>query len=170
MDLFLLLDLLHALSAIAWLAGGAVLALILLTAARDDASARRAVPEADLIGRRVLRPAGLAALMTGLALAAIAGLALQAWVILSAALIIGSLAARPLILAPAFARAARYPDAVPQALALVRWDLAAQLATLALMIARPGWTGAAILAGLATCIALALALLRSLPGEEPQVT
>ena len=76
MDLFLLLDLLHALSAIAWLAGGAVLALILLTAARDDASARRAVPEADLIGRRVLRPAGLAALMTGLALAAIAGLAL----------------------------------------------------------------------------------------------
>ena len=89
--------------------------------------------------------------------------------ILSAALIIGSLAARPLILAPAFARAARYPDAVPQALALVRWDLAAQLATLALMIARPGWTGAAILAGLATCIALALALLRSLPGEEPQV-
>lgn len=169
MDLFLLLDLFHALSAIAWLAGGAVLALILLSAARDDAATRRAVPEADLIGRRVLRPAGLAALLSGLALAAVAGLALQAWVILSAALLLGTLAARPLLLAPAFAHAARHPNAAPQALALVRWDLAAQLATLALMIARPGWTGAAILAGLATCIALALALLRSLPGEEHEM-
>lgn len=169
MDLFLLLDLFHALSAIVWLSGVTVLALILLTAARDEAASRRAVPEAELIGRRVLRPAGLATLLTGLALAVIAGLATYAWVLLSAAILLASLAARPLLLTPAFARAAQHPDTAPHALALIRWDLAAQLATLALMVARPGWTGAAILAGLATCIALALALLRSFPGEEHEM-
>jgi hypothetical protein len=170
MDLLLSLELGHAVASIVWLAGGAVLALILLAAGRDDAAALRAVAEAELIGRRVLRPAAVLTILSGLALVALAGLALEAWVWLSTALLLGALAARHLLVAPALAaaRSRQDPAEAHRALALVLRDLSAQVGVLALMVAKPGWTGAAILLGLGTCLALAVALLRSLGEAEAQ--
>jgi uncharacterized membrane protein len=164
MDLYL--DLAHALAAIVWLAGGAVLALILL-AARTPDTARRAAAEAELIGRRVLAPASAMTLVTGLLLAMPAGLGGEAWVVLGSLFVVGSLAARTVLLAPAFADATSKGSraATGRALGLALLDLGAQGATLALMFLRPGWTEAAILAGLVACLLLAVALLRSL-GES----
>lgn len=163
MDLLLALDLAHALSALVWLAGGAVLALILLAARRDPAAALRAVAEARLIGRRVLRPASAATLATGLLLAAPRADLGEAWLLLAAALVALSLAARPLRLEPAFAEAAARgtPAATARALRLARLDLLAQAAVGLLLLLHPGWTEAAILAGLLACLLLAAALLRS---------
>ena len=169
MDLLLALNLVHALGAIAWLAGGAVLALILLFAGGRPDAALRAVPEAALIGSRVLRPTGAVTLATGILLATQAGLAFVPWVILASALVAGSLLAHPLLLAPALAEAEATgaPAAIRRALDRARLDLLPQVAVLALMVLRPGWFEAAILAGLAACLLLALALLRSL-GEASQ--
>jgi hypothetical protein len=141
-----------------------------LAAGRDDAAALRAVAEAELIGRRVLRPAAVLTLLSGLVLAVHAGLAFEAWVWLSAALLLGSVAARPLVLAPALAAAASRKEAAAahRALGLVLRDLGAQAGVLVLMVAKPGWTGAAVLLGLGVCLALAVALLRSLSDGEAQ--
>lgn len=162
MDLFL--DLAHAAAALVWLAGAAVLALILVVAGRDPGASRRAAAEAEVIGRRVLAPASALTLVTGLLLVGPAGLGAEAWVVLGSVLVLGSLVARPLLLAPAFARAAEQGtgDAAGRALGLARLDLAAQAAVAGLMMLRPGWTEAAILAGLVLCLLLAAALLRSL--------
>jgi hypothetical protein len=164
MDLFLSLNLLHALSALIWVAGGAVLALILLVAGRDPAAGLRAAAEAGVIGRRVLRPASTATLASGLLLAVPAGALGEAWLLLAAAMVLGSLVARPLRLEPAFAEAAAQatPTATARALGLARLDLLAQAAVGLLMILQPGWTEAAILAGLLACLVLAAALLHSL--------
>jgi hypothetical protein len=165
MDLYL--DLAHAVAAIVWLTGGAVLALIILVAGRDPGASLRAVGEAEVIGRRVLAPAASATLATGLLLAGPAGLEAEAWVVLGAVLVLGSLVARPLVLAPAFARAAGQGTAIAsgRALGLALLDLTAQAAVVGLMVLRPGWTEAAILLGLLACLLLAVALLRSL-GES----
>lgn len=168
MDLSLALALVHTLSATAWVAGGAVLALILFVGRRPD-TAFRAAPEAALIGRRVLRPPGAVTLATGIVLAAQAGLALAPWVIPASVLVAGSLLARPLLLAPAFAQAQATgaPADVLRALDRARLDLLAQATVLGLVVLRPGWSEAAILAGLLACLLLAVALLRSL-GEASQ--
>lgn len=168
MSLFLALNLVHFLSALVWVSGGAVLALILLVAGRDPDAGRRAATEAGVIGRRVLRPASVAALATGLLLAAPTGDLGEAWLLLAAALVLGTLVARPLRLEPAFAGAAEgAPDAVARALGLARLDLLAQAAVGLLMVLRPGWTEASILAGLLACLLLAAALLRSLGETQP---
>ena len=168
MEPFLALDLVHVLAALVWLSGGAVLALILLTAHRDRSARQRALPEIALIGRRVLQPAAAITLATGLLLAAgPTGVASEAWLILGAALVLLSLAAHPVLLAPALAQAEDSPEAAVRALGLAGLDLAAQAAVVVLIVLRPGWTEAFILAGLAACLALAVALLRSL-GDTAQ--
>jgi hypothetical protein len=168
MDLILSLELGHAVASIVWLAGGAVLALILLAAGRDDAAALRAVGEAELIERRVLCPAAILTLLSGLVLAGAAGAAFEAWVWLSTALLLGALVARRLVVAPALAGARQDAEAAHRALGLVLRDLGAQVGVLALMVVKPGWTGAAVLLGLGVCIALAVALLRSLSESDAQ--
>jgi hypothetical protein len=155
MDLLLALELAHWLAALVWAAGAAVLALILLIARRDAAAATRARPEAALVTARALRPATLALLLTGLPLAWAAGQLPEAWVILSAALAVATLVAGRLHVAPALAAGAPQP-----ALRLAGLELAAQAAPFALMVAQPGWSETAILAGLIACVALAAALLR----------
>lgn len=164
MDLLLALSLAHALSALLWAGAAAVLAVVLLAAAGAPDAAPRAEAGAASVGRRALRPAALATLATGLALALPAGPALAPWAVLAAAVVLASLAARPLLLAPAFDRApsGQEAEAAPRALRLALLDLLAQGAALALMALRPGWAETAILAGLLACLLLALALLRSL--------
>ncbi len=164
MDLFLFLNLLHALSALVWIAGGAILGLILLVVGRDPAAGSRAVTEAGVIGRHVLRPASAATLGTGVLLAGPTGALVEAWLVLAVALVLLTLAARPLWLEPAFASAAAMgtPAAIARALGLARADLLAQAAVGLLMALQPGWTEAVILAGLLACLLLAVALLRSL--------
>lgn len=162
MDLSLALGLAHSAAALAWTAGGLVLALILLAARRDPEAARRALPEARLIGRRVLGPLGLATILTGAPLAALLGLGAEAWVLLGAALVLAGLAARRLWIEPALALAEAGRAPVGRALRLAALEPAAVAAAVALMALRPGWGEAAILAGLLACLALALALARSL--------
>jgi hypothetical protein len=86
MDLFL--DLAHAAAALVWLAGAAVLALILVVAGRDPGASRRAAAEAEVIGRRVLAPASALTLVTGLLLVGPAGLGAEAWVVLGSVLVL----------------------------------------------------------------------------------
>lgn len=164
MDLFLALDLAHALTALVWLAGGVVLALILLAAGRDPAAGLRAVAEAGVIGRRVLGPASAATLGTGLLLAAPTGNLGEAWLLIATALVLATIIARPLGLEPALDEAAAKatPAATTRALVLAQLDLFAQATVGLLMLLQPGWTEAAILAGLLACLVLAAALLHSL--------
>ena len=168
MDLSLAVQLVHALSALVWVAGAAVLALILLASRGDAAAELRAVPEATLVGGRVLLPMGLLALLSGAELAGAAGQGLEAWVVLGAGLILASHAARLSLLAPATARAlaAHAPEPARRALRLSAMDLGAQAALMLLLALKPGWSEAAILVGLLACLFLALALVRSF--EEPQ--
>ena len=169
MDLSLLLQLLHALSAIVWVAGAAVLALILMASRGDDAATLRAVPEVALVGGRVLLPMGLLALLSGTALAAQADLGLEAWVVLGSGLLLASHAARLHLLAPATARAlsAQSPEPARRALRLSALDLGAQAALLLLLVVKPGWSEAAILVGLVACLVLAVALSRNLAEPQP---
>lgn len=162
MDLSLALSLAHVVSVLAWAAGALVLALILL-AARSDAEARgRAATESGVIGAGVLRPASLVATLTALALVAPTGLAVPAGTLLGALLVAATLAARPVLLAPAFARAARTPATAPEALRRTALDLAAQVSALALLVLRPGWSETAILIGLTACAALSVLMFRQL--------
>jgi hypothetical protein len=171
MDVFLVLGLLHVVGGVAWAASLLVVALILLAARRDDAAALRALPEVALLSRRVLRPAILVTLLTGLALAAAAGLLAEAWVVLSTALALAALAAGALVVVPGCEQAAGMPRGAAlfrgrRALGQAGHSLAAQAAAIALQVLTPGWGGAAILGGLVACLALAAALLRETGSAE----
>ena len=163
MDILLALSLLHVVAGLVWAACVLVLALILFAARRSDDATLRALSETAHLGRRVLRPAILATVLSGLALAAPAGLLGEASVVLSTTLAAVALVAGAILVLPACEQAREMPRAAAlvqgrQALGLAGLDLGAQGAAIALMILAPGWGGAAILGGLVACLALAVAL------------
>ncbi len=162
MDVLLALGLAHSVIAIAWTAASLVLGLVLLVACRDRDAQARAVAEASLLGRRALRPLGMGTLLTGGPFAALMGFASEAWVILGAVLVLGAALLRCAITEPAIADAQAGRSAPARALRLAAIDPLAALGTLLLMVLRPGWGEAAILAGLLACLLLTVALLRSL--------
>ncbi len=168
MDILLALGLAHSVLAIAWAASGLVLGFILLAARGDAGAEARALPEARLLGRRVLRPLGLGTLLTGGPLAAQAGLLLEAWVVLGAGLVLGVALLRHALIEPALRDAQAGRGRPARALGLAALDPAATLGTGLLMALRPGWGEAAILAGLLACLLLAAALLRSLQEATAQ--
>jgi hypothetical protein len=170
MDLFLALGLIHVVGGLVWAAAVLVLALILLAARRDDAALLRALPEVAGIDRRVLRPAILATVLSGVALAWAGGLLSEAWVVLSTALGAAALALGARAVAPSCLRALEMPGQARlvqgrRALRLAGFGLTVQSAAIGLLIAAPDWAGAAILGGLAACLALAAALIRETAGD-----
>jgi hypothetical protein len=170
MDLFLVLGLIHVVGGLAWAASVLVLGLILRAARRDDDATLRALPEVAHLTRRVLHPAILATTLSGLALAGAGGLLAEAWVVLSTALSLAALALGRTAVAPACERARGMPRAAALfrgrlALRLAGQGLGLQAAAIALMVLTPGWSGAAIFAGLVACLVLALALLREADGH-----
>jgi len=173
MDMFLVLGLLHLAAGFVWAAGVLILALILLAARRDDDATIRALSEAAHLGRRVLRPAILVTVATGLALAAPAGLLGEASIVLSTALAVVAMVAGATVVAPACEQASGMPRGAAlirgrHALRLAGLDLGGQGAAIGLMILAPGWGGAAILGGLVACLVLAGALLNEAEAGEPR--
>lgn len=172
MDILLAIGLLHIVSGLVWAAGVVVLSLILLAARRDEDATLRALPETATLARRVLRPAILVATLSGLVLAAEGGLLTEAWVVLSTALALGALVAEAMVIGPACRRAHGMPRGAAlvrgrQALGQAGLGLGAQAAAIGLAILTPGWGGAAILAGLAVCLALVAALWREAGAGAP---
>lgn len=168
MDILLTLGLVHSVLAIAWAASGLVLGLVLLAARSGAEAAARAVPEALLLGRSVLRPLGIGTFLTGAPLAALLGLGLEAWVLLGGALLLGMALLRRAVVEPALVAAQAGEEPAARALRLAALDPAATLGAGLLMALRPGWGEAAILGGLLACLLLALALLRSLSEANSQ--
>ncbi|EYD74808.1 hypothetical protein Rumeso_03620 [Rubellimicrobium mesophilum DSM 19309] len=163
MTFLLALALLHIIGAIVWAASAAVLGLILAAARRDDDAAMRALPETAALSRRVLRPAILVTTLSGLVLALAGGLLTEAWLILSTLLAAAALAADAMVIGPECRQAQEMPRGAAlvrgrHALGLAGISLGAQAGAMALTVLAPGWSGAAILAGLVACLVLAVAL------------
>ena len=173
MTVLLALALLHFVGALVWVAAVAILGLILLAARRDDDAALRALPETAEMSRRVLRPSILVTVLSGLALAVQGGLLAEAWVVLSTALAIAALVAEAFVIVPECRRASGMPRGAAlhrgrHALGLAAVSLGGQAGAVALMVLMPGWSGAAILAGLVACLAMAASLVRE--PEEADAT
>jgi hypothetical protein len=171
MTILLALALLHIVGAIVWTACAAILGLILLAARRDEDAALRALIETADLSRRVLRPAILVTTLSGLALAVHGGLLTEAWVVLSTAFAIAALAGEVTVIGPE----CRHAQGMPRGAALVRGrhalglagrSLGGQAAAIVLMVLTPGWSGAAILGGLAACLVMTAALLREAEAGE----
>ncbi len=169
MDLLIALEFSGIVAALAWMGAAAVLGLILLTADRDgdDAAVLRAVAESALISRRGIRPAMSATLLALVLLACIEGFAGEAWVVLSGGLSLAAWVVAQRTAEPSCDKALQMPPgAAPvrarQALRLMRGTLGLQVGALAALILTPGWSEAAVLAGLAACLGLAVALARGM--------
>src|SRR3712207_5911345 len=85
MDLFEVLKFVHIGATIVWV--GAGLGLLVLFAAaeqsHDDADALRVIKGASILGPTLSVPAGFLVLVSGLGMVLIAGLAWEAWIVLS---------------------------------------------------------------------------------------
>ena len=100
MDFLLALGLLHVVAGLVWSACVLVLAFILLAARRDDDATHRALAEVAHLERRVLRPAILGTMLTGLVLAAPSGLLGEASVVLSTLLAVLALVVGATVVSP----------------------------------------------------------------------
>ncbi len=174
MTVLLALALLHIVGALVWAASAAIQGLILLAARRDDDAALRALPETAELSRRVLRPAILVTVLTGLALAVQGGLLSEAWVVLSTTLAAVAYMAEATVIGPECRQATGMPRGAAllrgrHALSLASVSLGAQAGAIALMVLTPGWSGAAILAGLVACLVMAVALVREAEAVESPV-
>ncbi|TNC50173.1 hypothetical protein FHG66_09460 [Rubellimicrobium rubrum] len=169
MDLMIALEFAGIVAALAWMGAAAVLGLILLSADRDgdDDAVLRAAAESALISRRGIRPAMSVTLLALVVLAGIGGFVSEAWVLLSGGLSLTAWVVARRSAEPACDKAIQMPHgAAPfqarQALRLLRGSLMLQLGALAALILTPGWSEAALLAGLAACLGLAVALARGM--------
>lgn len=152
MDLLLLLKLVHVLGAVVWVGGASVLTLlvVLLDRRGDDPATLTGVSYVALLGSRVFAPVGTLTLLTGLALAWLAGWGVAAWTVLAAAIAVSTFLLGALVLGPASGRAARTWSETGDAAAaigmgrrvlrLVMLDLGGQFAIVSLMVLKPGWT------------------------------
>jgi uncharacterized membrane protein len=168
MDLFLLLKLVHVLLAILWVGGAAVLTFVIMVVDRDrnDEATLSAVSHMALAGQRIFGPGSMLTILTGLALAWMGGYGFAAWTVLSAAIVAVTTTLGLTVLGPTSGKcvalwkqgdtagAARLGRKVMH---VVKADLLAQFAIIALMVLKPGWTDPLLLVP-AALVALALAL------------
>ncbi len=175
MDFFLALGLINVLGCIVWIGAAIVHSLILLTIARrgDDDSSLRAADETAVLDRHAIRPAMLVTILSTGILAWASGLAGEAWVILGAGLTLAAWAWGCCAVEPACGLALQMPKGnapfqARHALRLARVGLGLQGAAMAALLLTPGWSEAAIMAGLLTCMALAAALVITPEGASEQ--
>lgn len=171
MDFALLIKFTHISAAMVWLGGG--LAMI-LAAALMGPNARpeqimQVVRMVAFIGPRLLMPASVATLLTGLWLAIYGGYGWPAWLVLGLLGIGITATFGALLLGPTSERAvrtaARHGDAaaMPDARALIRFgrfDYVVQFAIVFLMVVKPDWSEVTVLAvlGLAVLAGAAVTL------------
>lgn len=176
MDFALFIKFAHVSAAMVWLGGG--LAMILAAAflgpnARAD-QIMTVIRMVAFLGPRLLMPASIATLLSGLWLAFFGGYGWPAWLVLGLAGIAFTAAFGALVLGPgcdhAVATAARHGDAAGAAEArrvvrLGRFDYVVQFAIVFLMVVKPDWSEVQLLAvlGLAVLAGAALTLRPSRP-------
>ncbi len=177
MDFALLIKFTHVSAAMVWLGGG--LAMILAAAlmgpnARPD-QIMSVVRMVALIGPRLLMPASIATLLTGLWLAIYGGYGWPAWLVLGLAGIAFTAAFGALLLGPTSERAVRTATrqgdaaAMTDARALIRYgrfDYVVQFAIVFLMVVKPDWSEVQLLATLGLAV-LAGAVLTLRPARGP---
>lgn len=149
MDPYLLLKLVHVVAACLWLGGVTVLALLVAITDRkgDDAATLGTLALLGLAGRHVFSRVSHLTLGTGLVLAWLGGWGLAPWVVLSALLAALNMAYLKRVLGPGGGRimATRAKGDLAGAAVLARLqlrrigtDLCGKLATVALMVLKPG--------------------------------
>lgn len=174
MELYALVKFFHVVSAIVWVGGGAVLALLGFFAlrARDEAALFTAARQMSFVGPRVFLPASLSTLSLGLGMVWVGGLAWEAWLVLGLAGTVATALFGQFVLKPRgervaklLAEPAKRRDAIRQTEALFRLarvDYGVLFAVIAVMVLKPGWSdpGALLLAA-ALPVAGLLASLRT---------
>jgi uncharacterized membrane protein len=175
MDLYVILKLVHIAGAIFWVGGATlmtVLALIIM-ARGDDRESLTLMRHFGLAGNRVFLPVSLFVILTGLVMAWLGGWGFAAWTVLAFATVVCTATLGGAVLGPSLERAIKLDDAgqPAEAMALGRWvvrlvklDLGAQWAIIAMMVLKPGWTDLPLLAVPASLMALG-ALLFVLPAQ-----
>jgi uncharacterized membrane protein len=179
MDFALLIKFAHVSAAMVWLGGG--LAMILAATlmgpnARPD-QIMSVIRMVALIGPRLLMPASIATLLTGLWLAIYGGYGWPAWLVLGLVGIAFTAALGALVLGPTSERAARTAAslgndaAMGDARRLIRigrFDYVVQFAIVFLMVAKPDWSEVPLLAAIGLAV-LAGAALTLRPVRSPAV-
>jgi len=175
MESLVVVKFVHVVLAIVWLGGGFALMLAggLIGRKGRPAEVLGLLRIVSLLGPRLFLPASLATLASGLTLVLLGGLGWAAWVVLALAGIAFTAGFGALVLGPGADAALALADrgnpaaAVVQArrlFRLARLDYAVQFAIVFLMVAKPGWSEVAVLAGLASVVTLAaLAAFRPFP-------
>lgn len=176
MDTAILLKFAHVALAILWLGGGMCLILLGVFLGRNPAPAAvmAVVRHVAIYAPRVFIPASVLVLVSGAALAWLAGWGWPSWVVLGlagvaftgvfGARVLGPMADRSVALADAQGDAAGVPEGL-RLLRLAKFDYVVQFSIVYLMVAKPGWSDIGTLAVLAALIvAGGLAFLR--PGQS----
>ena len=177
MDLFEVLKFVHIGATIVWV--GAGLGLLVLFAAaeqsHDDADALRVIKGASILGPTLSVPAGFLVLVSGIGMVLIAGLAWEAWIVLSllgiaaifglGAGVVGPRLEWATLIWERDGDAGRALTVGRRALRIARLDQGVQFAVLALNVIQPGWDDVGILAtlGIVATVA-AMIVTRPVPG------
>lgn len=177
MDLYTLFKTLHILAALVWVGGGIGLAIAGFLALRlGSAALLLAIGRlVSLVGPRVFLPASLATLVFGLLMVWTGGLALEAWLVLGllgtlATALFGQFVLKPRSETAAFLAAdpVRRAQAITVTAGLLRlaaFDYVLLVSVVVLMVAKPGWGDASLLAGLAAAAGTAIAAICAARGR-----
>jgi uncharacterized membrane protein len=168
MDLYSLLKLVHIVGAILWVGGATIMTILVLLIDRrnDDRETMAAVTHLGLLGNRVFLPLSLLVILSGLILAWLGSWGFAAWTVLAFVAVVGTSGLGGAVLGPTLERSialwkeGRESEAIAlcrRVLRLVKLDLAAQFAIIALMVLKPGWTDTALIVP-AACVAVGAAL------------
>lgn len=169
MDIATLLKFVHVVLAILWIGGGMCLILLGGFIGRNapPAAVMALVRHVALYAPRVFVPSSVLVLASGLALVLVAGWAWEAWVVLGLAGVAFTALFGARVLGPLADRAVAQADAGDevlgartgrQLLRLARIDYVVQFAIVFLMVAKPGWSDAGVLAAVGVAVAGGVAL------------
>jgi uncharacterized membrane protein len=177
MDGYLIVKFLHVSAAVLWLGGG--IALLVLAILADRARQREAfmavIADVGKLAPVVFMPGSVVVLLSGLAMIWLGGIAWDAWLVIGIAGIAVTAGLGALVLGPSAERITRLvqePGLESEALAegrhllrIAKLDYVLQFTIVFAMVVKPGWTDAAILAGMAALVGLAAAMVLAWPGR-----
>jgi uncharacterized membrane protein len=171
MDTYLIAKFMHIACAVIWLGGGFALVVLGLIAdrARSTADFLAVMRMVTQLAPRLFIPGSLLVLLFGLIMVWLGQLAFDAWIVIGLAGIAATAAIGTFILGPMAGRVvalsgnpATHGEAVRvgrRMLTFAKVDYVLQFAIVFVMVLKPVWSDLAILAGLGTVVALAVAIL-----------